>query len=109
MMRLEGRFHGPLTIREDTSFHGKVEGDLRVAPGVVCLVHGMVSGDLDIGAGSVVELRGMVAGSATNRGRLEVFGAVRGFIRDQGDGATTIVDLVESQAARDRSSRDARR
>jgi cytoskeletal protein CcmA (bactofilin family) len=103
MMRLEGRFHGPLTIREDTSLHGKVEGDLRVAPGVVCLVHGMVAGDLEIGAGSVVELRGMVAGSAMNRGRLQVFGVVRGFIQDQGDGTTTITDLVESAAERDRS------
>jgi cytoskeletal protein CcmA (bactofilin family) len=93
MKRLEGRFSGPLTVREDTSFHGRLEGDLRVAPGAVCLVHGMVAGDLDVGAGAVVELRGMVAGSATNRGRLEVYGAVRGFIDNQGDGETTIVGL----------------
>jgi cytoskeletal protein CcmA (bactofilin family) len=92
MKTLEGRLSGPLTILEDTSFHGKLEGDLRVAPGVVCLVHGMVAGDLDVGAGSVVELRGMVAGSATNRGRLQVYGVVRGFIDDQGDGQTTMVD-----------------
>jgi hypothetical protein len=34
----------------------------------------------------------MVAGSATNRGRLQVYGVVRGFIDDQGDGQTTMVD-----------------
>jgi gamma-glutamylcyclotransferase (GGCT)/AIG2-like uncharacterized protein YtfP len=93
MKRLEGRFSGPLTVHQDTSFHGKIEGDLRVAPGVVCLVHGMVAGDLHIGTGSVVELRGMVAGSATNLGRLEVYGVVRGPIHDEGDGETRMVDL----------------
>ncbi|MEA2245776.1 MAG: hypothetical protein QOH46_305 [Solirubrobacteraceae bacterium] len=106
MKRLEGRFTGPLTVHEDTSFHGKVEGDLRVAPGVVCLVHGMVSGDLEIGTGSVVELRGMVAGSATNRGRLQVFGVVRGFIHDRGDGTTTMAELLTSRSDTDRSEDD---
>jgi len=106
MRRLEGRFHGPLSIRDDTSFHGKVEGDLLVAPGVVCLVHGMIAGDLEIGPGAEVELRGMVAGDSRNRGRLLVFGVVRGFMRDEEDGQTTLVDHFESRGRRQRSRSD---
>ena len=106
MRKLEGRFMGPLTVREDTSLHGKVEGDLCISPGAVCLVHGMVAGNLDIGAGAVVELRGMVAGSATTRGRLKVYGVVRGFIHDEDGGETTIVDLAGSASGRRRSDDD---
>jgi hypothetical protein len=91
MRKLEGRFIGPLRLQEDTSVHGKVEGDLMVAPQVVCLMHGMVAGNLDVGRGARVELRGVVAGSARNRGRLVVYGAVRGFIHDEDGGYTQMI------------------
>jgi cytoskeletal protein CcmA (bactofilin family) len=74
MRRIEGRFLDPVLIREDTSFHGMIEGDMIVAPGVTLLAHGMISGDLEIGRDTTVELRGMVAGSSVNRGCLKVWG-----------------------------------
>jgi hypothetical protein len=109
MRKLEGRFLGPLHIREDTSFHGKVEGDVIVAPGVTLLCHGMIAGNLDIAEGATVELRGMVAGSSVNRGTLKVYGVVRGFMRDDEGGQTLLADTLESREERHRGSRRRRR
>jgi hypothetical protein len=95
MKRLEGKFLGPVSISEDTSFHGMVDGDMIIAPNVDARVHGMVSGDLEIGSGAVVELRGMVAGSSVNRGDLTVYGEVRGFMHDEEGGRTTLTDRHE--------------
>jgi hypothetical protein len=103
MKRIEGKFPGPVFIDEDTSLHGKVEGDVTVAPGVTLLAHGMIAGNLDIGLGATVELRGMVAGSSLNRGSLKVYGVVRGFMRDEEGGQTTLADRDESRSERHRS------
>jgi hypothetical protein len=108
MNRLEGKFLGPMVIREDTSLHGLVQGHLSVAEGVTCLVHGRVVGDLHIGPGATVELRGMVTGSSENRGRLIVYGMVRGFMRDEEGGRTTLVDDFASRSERRRSQSDDR-
>jgi hypothetical protein len=109
MRRIEGKFSGPLQIREDTSFHGMIDGDVSVAPGVTLLAHGKIAGDLDIGEGATVELRGMVAGSSLNRGTLKVYGVVRGFMRDEEGGQTTIADDSESRGGRRRSRSQRRR
>jgi hypothetical protein len=109
MRRIEGKFPGPLQIREDTSFHGMIDGDVSVAPGVTLLAHGKIAGDLDIGEGATVELRGMVAGSSLNRGTLKVYGVVRGFMRDEEGGQTTIADDSESRGGRRRSRSQRRR
>src|SRR4051812_18607681 len=109
MRKLEGRMSGPLTIREDTSLHGKVEGDVTIAPGVVLLMHGMIDGDLHIEAGATVELRGMVSGSSRNRGRLEVYGVVRGHMHDEGEGETRLIAFRDRDRDRDRDRRDRER
>ena len=105
MKRMEGKYLGPVHIHEDTSFHGMIDGDVSVAPGVTLLAHGKIAGDLDIGAGATVELRGMVAGSSLNRGDLKVYGVVRGFMRDEEGGQTSMVDGDESEGERRRSRR----
>ena len=109
MRRIEGKFSGPVHIREDTSFHGMIDGDVSVAPGVTLLAHGKIAGDLDIAAGAMVELRGMVAGSSLNRGNLKVYGVVRGFMQDEEGGQTTMVDNGESGGERRRSRSRRRR
>ena len=110
MKQLEGKFLGPMEFREDTSFHGMIDGDAIVAPGVTVLVHGMIAGDLDIASRATVELRGMVAGSSLNRGSLKVYGTVRGFMRDEEGGETTLADVSRSRSERDRPrSRSPRR
>ena len=81
-----------MSIQEDTSFHGMVDGDVTVAPGVTLLVHGKIAGNLDIGSGATVELRGFVSGSSVNRGRLDVYGVVRGHMRDEEGGQTRMVE-----------------
>jgi len=103
MRRLEGKFLGPMSIQEDTSFHGMVDGDVTVAPGVTLLVHGKIAGNLDIGSGATVELRGFVSGSSVNRGRLDVYGVVRGHMRDEEGGRD------EDGRVSRRAFRDARR
>jgi cytoskeletal protein CcmA (bactofilin family) len=109
MRRIEGRFLGPVFIREDTSFHGMIEGNMIVAPGVTLLAHGMIAGDLEIGRDATVELRGMVAGSSVNRGSLKVYGVIRGFMHDEEGGRTVLADLFESRAERHRSRSGRRR
>jgi cytoskeletal protein CcmA (bactofilin family) len=109
MKRLEGKFLGPVSISEDTSFHGMIDGDVTVAAGVTLLVHGMIAGNLDIGSGANVELRGMVAGSSVNRGSLKVYGVVRGFMHDEEGGETTLLDSSESRGDRERSRSERRR
>ena len=108
MRHVDGRFLGPVVICEDTSFHGMIDGDLRVDPGVRALVHGMIAGDLDIGRGADVELRGMVEGSSINRGRLRVYGVVRGFMRDEEGGETILINRgaeLRRSSERDRPRR----
>ena len=109
MERLEGKFPGPVSISEDTSFHGMIDGDVRVAPEVTLLAHGMIAGNLEIGSGANVELRGMVAGSSVNRGSLKVYGVVRGHMRDEEGGETTLVDFSESRGDGERSRSGRRR
>jgi hypothetical protein len=109
MKQVEGKFLGPVVIREDTSFHGMVEGDVSVAPGVTLLVHGRIAGNLDVGLGATVELRGVVAGSSLNRGTLKVYGVVRGFMRDEQGGQTMLADTFESRGERRRSRSRRRR
>ena len=74
MRRVEGKVLGPVVFREDTSFHG------------------MIAGSLCIERDATVELRGMVAGPTVNRGRLTIYGVVRGPVHDEDAGATTFVD-----------------
>jgi hypothetical protein len=57
----------------------------------------------------MVELRGMVAGSSVNRGSLKIYGVVRGFMRDEDGGQTTLADLFESRGERHRSRSPRRR
>jgi len=109
MRRIEGKFIGPVSIGEDTSFHGMIQGDVIVAPGVTLLAHGMIAGNLEIGPGATVELRGMVAGSSVNRGTLKVYGVVRGFMRDEEGGRTVLADIFDSRAERQRSRSSERR
>jgi hypothetical protein len=92
MRRVEGKLLGPVLIHEHTSFHGMIDGDATAAPGVTLLMHGMIAGNLHIERDATVELRGMVAGSTINRGRLIVYGVVRGPIRDEDAGETTYVN-----------------
>jgi hypothetical protein len=92
MRRVEGKLLGPVVFPEDTSFHGMIDGNATAAAGVTVLVHGMIAGDLRIERDATVELRGMVAGSTVNRGRLIIYGVVRGPVHDEDAGATTYVD-----------------
>jgi cytoskeletal protein CcmA (bactofilin family) len=92
MRRVEGKLLGPVVIHEDTSFHGMIDGNATAAAGVTFLIHGMIAGDLRIEPDATVELRGMVAGRTVNRGRLVIYGVVRGPVHDEDAGATTYLN-----------------
>jgi cytoskeletal protein CcmA (bactofilin family) len=89
MRHVEGKLLGPVVFPENTSFHGMIAGDLTAAAGVTVLVHGRIAGSLCIERDATVELRGMVSGSVLNRGRLIIYGVVRGPVHDEDGGATT--------------------
>jgi cytoskeletal protein CcmA (bactofilin family) len=86
-----GKVLGPIVVREDTRFHGMIDGGVTVAPGVTLDMRGFIAGDLTIEADARVELRGMVAGSTVNRGHLKIYGVVRGPVSDEDAGETSYV------------------
>jgi cytoskeletal protein CcmA (bactofilin family) len=92
MRRVEGKLLGPVVFREDTSFHGMIDGDATAAAGVTVLVHGMIAGSLEVERDATVELRGMVAGPTVNRGRLVIYGVVRAPVHNEDAGATSYVN-----------------
>jgi cytoskeletal protein CcmA (bactofilin family) len=102
-MKVEhGKVLGPVVVHEDMRFHGMIDGGVTVSPGVTLDMRGMIAGDLVIESDARVELRGMVAGSATNRGRLTIYGVVRGAVRDEDGGETTYASIgMVGDAARD--------
>jgi cytoskeletal protein CcmA (bactofilin family) len=89
MRRVEGRLLGPVVFAEDTSFHGLIAGDATAAAGATVLVHGRIAGALCIEPDAMVELHGIVAGSIVNRGRLIIYGVVRGPVQDEDAGVTS--------------------
>ncbi len=98
-MKVEhGKVLGPVFVREDTRFHGMIDGGASVARGVTFDMRGMVAGDLTIESDARVELRGMVAGSVVNRGRLTVYGVVRGSVNDEDGGETNYVPISVGQS-----------
>lgn len=97
-MKVEhGKVLGPVFVREDTRFHGMIEGGASVAQGVTFDMRGMVAGDLTIEPNARVELRGMVAGSVVNRGHLTIYGVVRGRVRDEDGGETDYAPISDAQ------------
>lgn len=90
----QGKVLGPIVVRENTRFHGMIDGGVTVAPGVTFDMRGLVAGDLTIESDARVELRGMVAGSVVNRGNLTIYGVVRGHVSDEGAGETRYAPTV---------------
>jgi hypothetical protein len=91
MRRIRGKLIGPVVVREDTEFHGMIDGGATAAAGVTFVVHGVIAGDLRIERDATVELRGMVAGSTFNRGTLILYGVVRGLVFDEDAGSSSVV------------------
>jgi UDP-3-O-[3-hydroxymyristoyl] glucosamine N-acyltransferase len=92
-----GKVLGPVVIGEDTRFHGMIDGGASVARGVMFDMRGMIAGDLTIESDARVELRGMVAGSVVNRGRLTIYGVVRGPVSDENGGETNYAPTFAGQ------------
>jgi|tagenome__1003787_1003787.scaffolds.fasta_scaffold20558313_2 cytoskeletal protein CcmA (bactofilin family) len=89
MNTYHGRMQGPVDIKDDIAFYGRLDGNASVARGVKLQLHGIVTGDLTIEPDALVELRGRVHGSVTNKGRLMIYGQVGGVVTDAGVGQTT--------------------
>jgi cytoskeletal protein CcmA (bactofilin family) len=96
-----GKVLGPVVVREDTRFHGMIDGGVTVAPGVTLDMRGMIAGDLTIEPDARVELRGMVAGSVVNKGHLKIYGVVRGRVTDKDEGETEYESAVLGERDRD--------
>lgn len=110
MKRYHGKVFGPAVIADDTRFHGMIAEDVTVGRGVRFDMRGRIAGDLDIERDAIVELRGVVLGSVVNRGRLIIYGVVRGPIRDVEGGETTYAtDVFEERGHRRRRRRRSRR
>jgi cytoskeletal protein CcmA (bactofilin family) len=96
-----GKVLGPVVVREDTRFHGMIDGGVTVAPGVTFDMRGMVAGDMTIEPDARVELRGMVAGSVHNKGHLKIYGVVRGRVSETDGGETDYVRAFGEDEGRD--------
>ena len=89
MNSYHGRMQGPVVIKDDLAFYGRLDGNASVARGVKLQLHGIVMGDLTIEPDALVELRGRVHGAVTNKGSLIIYGQVGGAVTDEGGGQTT--------------------
>src|SRR3954452_22023124 len=89
MNTYHGRMQGPVDLKDDIAFYGRLDGNASVARGGKLQLHGIVTGDLTIEPDALVELRGRVHGSVTNKGRWMIYGQVRGGVTDAGVGQTT--------------------
>jgi hypothetical protein len=96
-----GKVLGPVFVREDTRFHGMIDGGVTVASGVTFDMRGFIAGDLMIESDARVELRGIVAGAVMNRGHLTIYGTVRGRVSDEDAGETSYVGTVPGPLGRD--------
>jgi adenylate cyclase len=75
---------GDVTFSDDTSFRGRIGGNVVVAPGVHLELDGKVGGDLTIEKDAVAEVRGTIAGHVRNRGgTLRLSGKLAGELRDE--------------------------
>lgn len=88
MQTFHGNMQGPVVLKEDLDFYGRLNGDASAASGVTLHFHGIMTGDLTIEPGASVELRGRVNGSVVNKGHLIIYGQVGGTVTDEG-GQTT--------------------
>ncbi len=59
---------GDMTFSQDTEFHGKIGGDVKVAPGVSVKLFAKIGGNLIIEPDAVVELHGVIGHDVINRG-----------------------------------------
>jgi len=89
MNTYHGRMQGPVDLKDDIAFYGRLDGNASVARGVKLRLHGILTGDLTIEPDALVELRGRVHGSVRNKGRLVIYGQVGGVVTDEGVGQTT--------------------
>jgi adenylate cyclase len=80
---------GDATFSRDTTFRGRIGGNVVVAPGVRLELTGEVGGDLTIGRGAIAEVHGRIRGHVLNRGgTLRLSGKLLGELREEpADGA----------------------
>ena len=82
---------GPVSVADNSEFHGMVSGDVRVLRGGNLELHGTVTGNLTVEVGGAAEIHGTVGGTVFNHGgSVEVFGTIGSLSSTQG--ASTFVD-----------------
>jgi adenylate cyclase len=80
---------GDVTFSKNTSFRGRIGGNVMVAPGVHLDLDGKVGGDLIIERDAIAQVRGTIVGHVRNRGgTLRLSGKLRGEMRDEEAGPT---------------------
>ncbi|MCR6727679.1 hypothetical protein [Agrobacterium fabrum] len=90
MRELRKIHDGDLTIQEDTSLHGIINGDVTVPYGQYFSLHGIVNGDIIVEKGGKAKVHGIVNGSVRNRSTVWIYGRVEHLFEDVE--ATTHVD-----------------
>ena len=89
-MRMTDMIEGPITVAEDMTIRGMVDGGVTVACNGAIVLHGMVDGDVIVEPGGSAIIHGMVYGAVVNRGgHVEVHGMVDS-VRDSNDARTKI-------------------
>jgi adenylate cyclase len=78
---------GDVTFSQDTSFRGRIGGNVVVGRGVHLELDGKVGGDLIIERDAIAEIRGKISGDVRNRGgTLRLSGKLSGKVRDEDAG-----------------------
>jgi adenylate cyclase len=78
---------GDVTFSQDTSFRGRIGGNVVVGRGVHLELDGKVGGDLIIEQDAIAHVRGKIGGNVRNRGgTLRLSGKLSGEVRDEDAG-----------------------
>jgi adenylate cyclase len=78
---------GDVTFSQDTSFRGRIGGNVVVGRGVHLELDGKVGGDLIIEQDAIADVRGKIGGNVRNRGgTLRLSGKLSGEVRDEDAG-----------------------
>jgi adenylate cyclase len=83
---------GDVTFSQDTSFRGRIRGNVVVARGVHLELEGKVGGNLTLEKDAVAEVQGEIGGHVRNRGgTLRLYGKLGGELRDE-EGEVLLAD-----------------
>lgn len=78
MTTIHDKINSNLEVKEDTTLHGMIVGNVNVQEESKFFLHGMVIGNISVDEGCQIVIHGTVNGNISTNGKCEIFGTVNG-------------------------------